>query len=82
MDAAAVKALIVSATHVQAAKNCMLAGYSMMAYDVLLTFSDEVERIWKKRFSFLTVLWFLNRWVYGAAYIVVIIGFYDPNWVS
>lgn len=31
----------------------------MVYYDTMLTFADEVELIWKQKFSLMTVLWFL-----------------------
>ena len=33
----------------------------MLFYDILLTFGEEVERIWMKKFSHFTVLWFLVK---------------------
>ena len=33
----------------------------MLFYDMSITFGDEVERIWKQRFTGATVLWFLVR---------------------
>ena len=37
----------------------ILLNVAMMFYDILLTLDREVEKIWKKKFSGLTVLWFL-----------------------
>ena len=31
----------------------------MLFYDIAITFGDEVERIWKQRFTGATILWFL-----------------------
>lgn len=31
----------------------------MIFYDIMITFGDEVERIWKRRFTGATALWFL-----------------------
>lgn len=33
----------------------------MFTYDIALTLDLEVEKIWKRRFSVMTVLWFLAR---------------------
>lgn len=33
----------------------------MLFYDIVITFGDEVEKIWKQRFTVATVLWFLVR---------------------
>ena len=31
----------------------------MLYYDILITFGEEVEKIWQQRFTFVTVLWFM-----------------------
>ena len=31
----------------------------MLFYDIAITFGDEVEKIWKQRFTGATVLWFM-----------------------
>ena len=31
----------------------------MLFYDILITFGEEVEHIWRKKFTCFTVLWFL-----------------------
>ena len=33
----------------------------MIFYDICITFGDEVEKIWKRRFTGATVLWFMVR---------------------
>ena len=30
-----------------------------MYYDIVITFGDEVERVWKRKFTWFTMLWFL-----------------------
>ncbi|KAI5119656.1 hypothetical protein M0805_007747 [Coniferiporia weirii] len=65
-----------AATHLQAAKFYALASLIMMVYDNFLTFSTEVEKIWKRKFSGLTLLYFLNRWVFLLAVIPAYIGTY------
>ena len=37
--------------------NCLFTV--MVYYDIILTFGDEVERVWMKKFTWFTVLWFL-----------------------
>ncbi|PPR05315.1 hypothetical protein CVT26_011574 [Gymnopilus dilepis] len=49
----------------------------MLFYDILLTFGEEVERIWMKKFSHFTVLWFLNRYLSPLGYVVIIVSFND-----
>jgi len=33
----------------------------MLFYDIMLTFADEVERIWKRKFSVMSILFLLVR---------------------
>ncbi|KAI9067813.1 hypothetical protein FKP32DRAFT_226061 [Trametes sanguinea] len=66
--------------HLMAAKIYSLAACVMLFYDMALTFGDEVEKIWKQRFTGATVLWFLNRYLSPLGYIVVIVSFHDPSW--
>ncbi|OBZ78450.1 hypothetical protein A0H81_02143 [Grifola frondosa] len=63
-----------------AAKMFSLASCVMLFYDIAITFGDEVEKIWKQRFTGATVLWFLNRYISPLGYIVIIVSFHDPNW--
>ncbi|KAJ8453480.1 hypothetical protein ONZ45_g19699 [Pleurotus djamor] len=50
----------------------------MLFYDICLTFGEEVEKIWKKKFTPVTVLWFMNRYLSPLGYIVIIVSFHDP----
>ncbi|KAI0746632.1 hypothetical protein C8Q80DRAFT_1354782 [Daedaleopsis nitida] len=72
--------LAVTADHLMAAKMFSLASCVMLFYDIAITFGDEVERIWKQRFTGATVLWFLNRYLSPLGYIVIIVSFHDPSW--
>jgi len=52
----------------------------MYVYDHMLTFSDEVDRIWSQRFSFATLLFYLNRYLTHAQFIILQVAFYEKNW--
>ncbi|CAL1709298.1 unnamed protein product [Somion occarium] len=67
-----------AAEHLMAAKMFSLASCVMLFYDMTITFGDEVEKIWKQRFTGATVLWFLNRYLSPLGYIVIIVSFHDP----
>ncbi|KAH9936021.1 hypothetical protein B0H21DRAFT_758942 [Amylocystis lapponica] len=41
---------------------CLVAAVALYAYDYLLTFSGEVELIWRRKFTGVTVLFVLNRY--------------------
>ncbi|KAI0635028.1 hypothetical protein C8Q77DRAFT_1072359 [Trametes polyzona] len=72
--------LATAAEHLLAAKMFSLASCVMLFYDIAITFGDEVEKIWKQRFTGATVLWFLNRYLSPLGYIVIIVSFHDPSW--
>ncbi|EMD37587.1 hypothetical protein CERSUDRAFT_154305 [Gelatoporia subvermispora B] len=74
------ESLTTTADHLLAAKLYSLASCVMLFYDIALTFGDEVEKIWKQRFTGATVLWFMNRYLSPLGYIVIIVSFNDPNW--
>ena len=40
----------------------LLLGTAILAYDTLLTLSEEVPHIWKKKWKLGTVLYFLARY--------------------
>lgn len=42
---------------------CAVAATILLYYDYLLTLPDEIRCIWKRKFSFATVLFFVNRYV-------------------
>lgn len=68
------------AGHLMAAKMYNLASCVMLFYDMFITFGDEVEKIWKQKFTVATVLWFMNRYLSPLGYIVVLVSFHDPDW--
>jgi len=76
---AAPESLSTAAEHLMAAKMFSLASCVMLFYDMAITFFDEVERIWKQKFSGATILWFLNRYLSPLGYIVIIVSFH-ANW--
>ncbi|KAJ8481889.1 hypothetical protein ONZ45_g15158 [Pleurotus djamor] len=70
--------LALTATRLMAAKMFSLASCVVLFYDISLTFGDEVEKIWQKKFSPVTILWFMNRYLSPLGYIVIIVSFHDP----
>ncbi|KAF4582393.1 hypothetical protein EYR38_002513 [Pleurotus pulmonarius] len=75
MEAAPIvdSALARTAGHLMAAKMFSLASCVMLFYDIFLTFSDEVEKVWRKKFTPVTFLWFMNRYLSPLGYIVIIV---------
>ncbi|PPR07614.1 hypothetical protein CVT24_004167 [Panaeolus cyanescens] len=78
-DMAAITAAIV---HLNAGKYFQIAAFVMLIYDHMLTFSDEVERIWKQKISGATILFLLNRYLTPLQFIVIINAFQDPSWTK
>ncbi|KAJ3551356.1 hypothetical protein NM688_g4750 [Phlebia brevispora] len=60
-----------------ATKIYSVAACVMLFYDICITFGDEVEKIWKRRFTGATVLWFMNRYLNPLGYIVIIVSFHQ-----
>ncbi|KAF8161874.1 hypothetical protein BJ912DRAFT_1099560, partial [Pholiota molesta] len=54
----------------------------MLFYDIMITFGDEVDQIWKRKFTKFTPLWFLNRYLSPLGFIVITASFQDPNWTN
>jgi len=63
-DASALNALVAEKmTEMVIANCCAVAATILLYYDYLLTLQDEIRCIWKRKFSFATVLFFVNRYV-------------------
>ncbi|KAF8961524.1 hypothetical protein BDZ97DRAFT_1828667, partial [Flammula alnicola] len=62
-----------------AVKIYSLASCVMLFYDIVITFGEEVESIWMRKFTPFTILWFLNRYFPPLAFIVIIVSNFD-NW--
>jgi len=57
-----------------------LATFVLLTYDIIITFGNEVEYIWKRKLTPFTLLWFLIRYVplMGFAFITVVL--HDERW--
>ncbi|KIM38019.1 hypothetical protein M413DRAFT_249814 [Hebeloma cylindrosporum] len=66
------------ARNLMVAKMFSLASCVMLFYDIVITFGQEVERIWMRKFTMVTALWFLNRYLSPLGYIVIIVSFHHP----
>jgi len=58
------------------------ASLIILSYDTLVTISIEVEKIWKRRYTGLTILWFLNRWHILLALVPFLISFFERTWTE
>ncbi|KAI5121351.1 hypothetical protein M0805_000659 [Coniferiporia weirii] len=71
--------LIHEKEHLIATNYVGLASYTFLIYDHLLTFSDEVEYVWKGRKGLIAYLFFLNRYFFPLAFIVNLYAYLSPN---
>ncbi|KAG6908513.1 hypothetical protein DXG01_004365 [Tephrocybe rancida] len=77
-DALTASELAGTVNHLMAAKMFSLAACVMLFYDIAITMGDEIERIWMRPHTPMTVLWVLNRYVSPLGYIVIIVSFHQP----
>ncbi|KAG9080824.1 hypothetical protein FRC06_006122 [Ceratobasidium sp. 370] len=70
------------AFHLLAAKYFMLASFVILVYDHILTFSDEVDRVWQREWTGATWLFTLNRYLTELQFIVNLVSFHDPSWTA
>ncbi|THH10129.1 hypothetical protein EW145_g1544 [Phellinidium pouzarii] len=67
------------ATHLWPRPDTLVARREAAKFYALAAF---VEKVWRRKFTGLTVLWFLNRWVFFLAVIPTIVSFHDPQWIG
>ncbi|KAF5321748.1 hypothetical protein D9619_001272 [Psilocybe cf. subviscida] len=75
-------ALTSGAHHLLAAKYFQLAAFVMLIYDHILTFPEEVDRIWKRKISGASILFLINRYVTPLQFIIILDAFHDPRWTK
>jgi len=61
-----------------------LAGFTMLVYDHIITFEDEVKYIWKAKDKTKIILWlfFINRYLTPFGFIINLNAFLSPAWSS
>ncbi|KAF9445267.1 hypothetical protein P691DRAFT_735258 [Macrolepiota fuliginosa MF-IS2] len=71
-----------AASHLLAGKYFQLAAFVMLVYDHLLTFGQEVERVWKQRLSAASVLFLVNRYATILQFVALLDAFHNPHWAG
>ncbi|KAF5325332.1 hypothetical protein D9619_009946 [Psilocybe cf. subviscida] len=56
------------------------SNYALFFYDYLLTLPDEVEKIWMAPFTFASLLFYINRYVTHAQFIILQVEYHEKNW--
>ncbi|KAJ8501501.1 hypothetical protein ONZ45_g12129 [Pleurotus djamor] len=64
----------------RALKSFALVATTILFYDHLLTFGDEIQHIWKKPKTPLSLLFLLNRYFAPPVFIICIIALFSPDW--
>ncbi|EJD01519.1 uncharacterized protein FOMMEDRAFT_148003 [Fomitiporia mediterranea MF3/22] len=64
--------------HLTAVKLYTTGSYAIALYEYIITFDREVETFWKRRFTFPTFLWFLNRYTLYCSLFPTLLGFHIP----
>jgi len=75
-------ALASTARHLLAAKYFQVAAFVMLLYDHMLTFDQEVNRIWKQKFSGVTLLFLTNRYLTPIQFTIIMVAFHYPSWTG
>ncbi|KJA19145.1 hypothetical protein HYPSUDRAFT_907589 [Hypholoma sublateritium FD-334 SS-4] len=57
-----------------------LATFALLSYDIIITFGDEVEHIWKRKLTPFTLLWFLIRYVPPIGFAFITMALHYPRW--
>lgn len=58
------------------------ANYVMYIYDHLMTFSDEVDKIWSQKLTFATLLFYINRYITHCQFIILQVEFQETTWTD
>jgi len=57
-----------------------LAGFTVLVWDHLITFADEVEYIWKSKKGIAIYLFFLNRYLIPLSFVVNLWAYFSDTW--
>ncbi|TFK35061.1 hypothetical protein BDQ12DRAFT_688738 [Crucibulum laeve] len=74
--------LALAATNLKAAKYFQLAAFIVLLYDHILTFPEEVQRIWSQKLSVASILFLINRYITPIQFVIIIDAFHDPIWTE
>jgi len=69
-----------AASHLRAQDSMALVSFVILVYEHILTFGDEVEYVWKKKITPLTILFLTNRYFALPAFAVSMSAVFFPGW--
>ncbi|KAL5487683.1 hypothetical protein ACEPAI_5791 [Sanghuangporus weigelae] len=67
-----------AARHLLAVKQYTTASYAFALYEYFITLDREIDTFWRRKFTFPTALWFLNRYTLYLSLFPTLIGFHVP----
>ncbi|KLO12087.1 hypothetical protein SCHPADRAFT_941492 [Schizopora paradoxa] len=70
--------IVVSAQQLISTKTFLCASVFLLLYDHVLTISDEIDFVWKRRITPVTCLFLLNRYYAPLVYIVLMVAEFTP----
>lgn len=79
-EQAAILSLISSGNHLRIEDGFFLVAVTILFYDFILTFGDEVELVWKTTYSPINILFIANRYFAIMACTICIVALFSPNW--
>jgi hypothetical protein len=56
------------------------SNYALLVYDYMLTFGEEVEKMWSRPFTLPTLLFYINRYVTHFQFIIIQVAFHETTW--
>ncbi|EIW82671.1 hypothetical protein CONPUDRAFT_80922 [Coniophora puteana RWD-64-598 SS2] len=56
------------------------AGFTVLVWDHVITFGDEVEIIWRRPKNLMSILFLLNRYLTPLGFIIFLVAFLDSSW--
>jgi len=57
-----------------------IAAAALLYFDYIITLPEEVRRIWGARFTGVTALFVMNRYVPMVGYMVILMSLFHPPW--
>ncbi|KAF9002055.1 hypothetical protein BDQ17DRAFT_1357350 [Cyathus striatus] len=69
-------------SNILSTKYYYVAASTLLLYDYILSFPQEITFVWQKRKTPATILFFLNRYISMAFCIIVLTSYFLPGWTE
>ncbi|KAF8462211.1 hypothetical protein JB92DRAFT_3069210 [Gautieria morchelliformis] len=74
------ESLVIAYAHLMGNYKFQTSNYVLYLYDHLLTFPEEVDKIWSQPFTFASLLFYINRYITHCQFIILQVEFYETTW--